>query len=66
MDPSEKEARGRSSQGDARRAAPIAEPWDPYFPALAVSPPLITLAIWLVFEKVLYLSLPPGLLVDVL
>ena len=34
--------------------------------ALAVSPPLITLAIWLVFEKVLYLSLPPGLLVDVL
>ena len=33
--------------------------------ALAVSPPLITLAIWLVFEKVLYLSLPPGLLVDV-
>ena len=39
MDPSEKEARGRSSQGDARRAAPIAEPWDPYFPAPAVSLP---------------------------
>ena len=34
--------------------------------ALVVAPPLITFAVWLVFEKVLYLSLPPGLLVDVL
>jgi len=34
--------------------------------ALIVAPPLVTFAIWLVFEKVLYLSLPPGVLVDVL
>lgn len=35
-------------------------------PALIIAPALVTFAIWLVFEKVLYLSLPPGVLVDVL
>lgn len=34
--------------------------------ALAIAPPLVTFAVWLIFEKVLYLSLPPGVLVDVL
>lgn len=34
--------------------------------ALTTVPPLVTFAIWLVFEKMLYLSLPPGLLIDVL
>lgn len=34
--------------------------------ALAIAPPLVTFAIWLVFEKVLYLSLPPGVLADIL
>ena len=33
---------------------------------LAVTPSLITLAVWLVFEKVLALSMPPGILVDYL
>lgn len=31
-----------------------------------LAPPLITLAVWLVFEKVLHLALPPGLLLDLL
>jgi hypothetical protein len=31
-----------------------------------LAPPLITLAVWLVFEKVLHLALPPGLLIDLL
>jgi hypothetical protein len=34
--------------------------------ALVVAPPLVTLGIWLVFEKLLNLSLPPGILVDLL
>ncbi|MDR0577951.1 MAG: tripartite tricarboxylate transporter TctB family protein [Candidatus Accumulibacter sp.] len=33
---------------------------------LIAAPALITAGIWLVFEKVLNLSLPPGILVDVL
>jgi putative tricarboxylic transport membrane protein len=33
---------------------------------LIVAPPVITLAAWLLFEKVLYLSLPPGVLADIL
>ena len=33
---------------------------------LVLAPPLITLAVWLVFEKVLHLALPPGLLLDLL
>jgi hypothetical protein len=31
-----------------------------------LAPPLITLAVWLVFEKLLHLALPAGLLIDVL
>jgi putative tricarboxylic transport membrane protein len=34
--------------------------------ALIVAPPLISFSIWLVFEKGLNLSLPSGLLVDIL
>jgi len=34
--------------------------------AMVIAPPLVTLSIWLIFEKVLYLSLPPGVLVDIL
>ena len=34
--------------------------------ALIAAPPLITFAAWLLFEKVLYLSLPPGVLADIL
>ncbi|GHU28605.1 hypothetical protein AGMMS50256_11280 [Betaproteobacteria bacterium] len=34
--------------------------------ALVVAPPLVTLGIWLVFEKLLSLSLPPGILIDLL
>lgn len=33
---------------------------------LTIAPPLVTLAIWLVFEKVLNLSMPAGILVDIL
>ena len=33
---------------------------------LVLAPPLVSFGVWLVFEKVLKLSLPPGLLVDVL
>lgn len=33
---------------------------------LAAVPPLITVSIWLVFEKVLHLSMPPGLLAAIL
>ena len=33
---------------------------------LAIAPPLVTLTIWLVFEKVLNLSMPAGILVDIL
>ena len=33
---------------------------------LATAPVLVTLAIWLVFEKVLNLSMPAGILVDIL
>jgi hypothetical protein len=34
--------------------------------ALAIAPTVITLAVWLVFEKVLNLSMPAGILVDIL
>jgi putative tricarboxylic transport membrane protein len=34
--------------------------------ALAVGPLLVSIVTWWVFEKVLHLSLPPGLLVDIL
>jgi putative tricarboxylic transport membrane protein len=34
--------------------------------ALLLAPPLITVAVWLIFEKVLHLALPPGLLIDIL
>jgi len=34
--------------------------------ATVIAPPLVTVSIWLIFEKVLYLSLPPGVLVDIL
>jgi putative tricarboxylic transport membrane protein len=34
--------------------------------ALAAAPALITVGTWLVFEKVLNLSLPPGVLADIL
>ena len=34
--------------------------------ATVIAPPLVTISIWLIFEKVLYLSLPPGVLVDIL
>ena len=33
---------------------------------MTIAPPLITLTIWLIFEKVLNLSMPAGLLVDIL
>ena len=33
---------------------------------MALAPTLVTLAIWLIFEKVLNLSMPAGLLVDIL
>ena len=33
---------------------------------IAIVPPLVTLSIWLIFEKVLNLSMPAGLLVDIL
>lgn len=33
---------------------------------MIVVPPLITLTIWLIFEKVLNLSMPAGLLIDIL
>ncbi|WP_319237883.1 tripartite tricarboxylate transporter TctB family protein [uncultured Propionivibrio sp.] len=33
---------------------------------MIVVPPLITLSIWLIFEKVLNLSMPAGLLIDIL
>ena len=33
---------------------------------LAIAPPLVTLGIWLVFEKALNLSMPAGILADVL
>jgi putative tricarboxylic transport membrane protein len=33
---------------------------------LVLAPPLITLAVWLIFEKVLHLALPLGLLLDIL
>ena len=33
---------------------------------LAIAPPLVTLTIWLIFEKVLNLSMPAGILVDIL
>ena len=33
---------------------------------IALAPPLITLTIWLIFEKVLNLSMPAGILIDVL
>jgi putative tricarboxylic transport membrane protein len=33
---------------------------------ILLAPPLVTLAVWLVFEKVLMLSLPAGVLADVL
>ena len=33
---------------------------------LTIAPPLVTLAIWLVFEKVLNLSMPAGILADIL
>jgi putative tricarboxylic transport membrane protein len=36
-------------------------PW-----TMAVAPLLISVATWLVFEKVLHLSLPPGILIDIL
>ena len=34
--------------------------------ALTIAPTVITLAVWLVFEKVLNLSMPAGILVDIL
>ncbi|MDR1934495.1 MAG: tripartite tricarboxylate transporter TctB family protein [Candidatus Accumulibacter sp.] len=34
--------------------------------ALLVAPPVVTVATWLLFEKVLYLSLPAGVLADIL
>jgi putative tricarboxylic transport membrane protein len=34
--------------------------------ALIVAPPIVTVATWLIFEKVLYLSLPAGVLADIL
>jgi len=37
------------------------KPWQ-----LLVAPPLVTLSIWLVFEKILNLSMPPGILIDIL
>ena len=33
---------------------------------ITIAPPLVTLAIWLVFEKVLNLSMPAGILADIL
>ena len=33
---------------------------------LLLAPPLITLSVWLIFEKVLHLALPAGLLIDIL
>ncbi len=33
---------------------------------LTIAPPLVALAIWLVFEKVLNLSMPAGILADIL
>ena len=33
---------------------------------LAIAPPLITVAVWLIFEKILKLSMPGGVLADLL